>query len=355
MEKKFHLFAVVSFISLVVMLAGCAATTPLSTPLPAAAPSTTQLPPPNPACLAKEAAPPPAVTSKPGYTPLRVSVVDAQGHPVRGLKQSDLVVSSQGNQPPVVYFHENTNGIPTSVVIAIDTSGSMDPKLPDVRAEMGKLIEGLNSCDDVALIAFSGRPFVLQEPTTDHHLVVRRLELLHAMGPTALYDAIDTSVKVLERGKYQGRALILVTDGMDNVSRTSTNDVLAVVTREHVRVYAMRIREPSVSAARGIIAMLTNSDAVDAELFDKISQTGGINFTIPPIDTDQGREFARAIASVVAALNPGYDVGFTARATGTSPTVTVSVANHPDYTVQIIEAPHRSSDSSPANGQTDRN
>ena len=367
MGTKFHLFAAFSLLNFMVLLGGCAATTPSSSvSTPAGPPSVisphsladSTSPPesqPNPECAVKEPVPPAAITSKPGYVQVRVSVVDENGQPVRALKQSDFMVSSEGNQLPVIYSHEEKNWIPRSVIITIDTSRSMAPKLDEVRAKIGALVDGLNKCDEVGLIAFSSRPFLLQTLTVDHHLVAHRLKLLHATGPTALYDALDTSAKLLARGRYQDRAVILVTDGMDNVSRTSMNDVVADVTREHVRVYAIRIRETSTSAAKGIIAILTNSDAVDADLFDKISQTGGTSFNVPSVDTDLGREFARAIANVGAALNPGYDVGFTAPSTGASPSLTVSVANHPNYVVQVIKAPRTARDLSPASGPTVRN
>ena len=305
-------------------------------------------PPPQPDCIAKgPATPPPAISSKPGYTQVRVTVVDPDGNGVRGLKQSDFTAASDSASLPIVYLHEDSGGVPRSLVITIDTSGSMQPKLDTVRRELGKLLKGLNPCDEVALVAFSSRVFLLQEFTTNHHLVERRLTLLHPYGPTALYDAIDKSLKILSKAKYQDRVLVLLTDGMDNVSQTSKNRVLTKVAREHVQIYAIGIGQP-MDPGRSIFSNITDAlateDLVDKETLDMVAlRTGGMDSIVPAMTKDQGKGFTPAITTVQERLENGYEIGFVAATPGTTPTI--SVTNHPDYVVRIVGAPPAPSES----------
>ncbi len=304
-------------------------------------------PPVQTGCIGKDVPAPPAViASKPGYTQVRVAVFDPDGAPVRGLKQSDFSTSSETATLPIVYLHEDHGGVPRSLIIAIDTSGSMQPKLDTVRRELGKFIEGLNPCDEVALFAFSSKPFMLQAFTTDHRLVQRRLGLLHSYGPTALYDTIDVSLKLLSRAKYQDRVLILLTDGMDNVSRTSQDAILTKVALQRVPIYTIGIGKPAASPPLRMGAFLLGGPGVDDEVdkstLDTIAaRSGGSDSIVPLFTEDSGKGFARAMSSLRETLDNGYEVGFVAPTPDTSPTITV--INHSDYVVRIIGAPPASS------------
>src|SRR5208282_424223 len=156
-----------------------------------------------------------------------------------------------GGKPcPVVYLHEASNAGPKSIVIAIDSSGSMQPKLETVRRHLGKLIEGLGPCDQVAIFAFNNRAYLLQPLTTKHKSAENRLALLRAYGQTALYDAVEQSLRMVRKGKYHRGAIVLVTDGMDNTNGTSKNDLLADLRRSGVPVYAIGIGNPGADLQR---------------------------------------------------------------------------------------------------------
>ncbi len=195
-------------------------------------------------CAAGSAATPPAISSQPGFTLLTTTVMGTDQKLVQGLKQSDFQALCGGKPCPVVYLHEATSAEPKSIVIAIDSSGSMQPKLETVRRDLGKLIEGLGPCDQVALFAFTGRPYLLQPLTTRHKVAENRLTMLRAYGQTALYDAVEQSLRMLRKGKYERRAVVLVTDGMDNMSGTPKETLLTDLRRSGVPVYAIGIGKP---------------------------------------------------------------------------------------------------------------
>ncbi len=300
-------------------------------------------PAPTPVQCAAEDEPTTPISSKAGFAIVRVLVTGYDNRAVTGLKQAAFVAGSGADNYPLVYFHENKGDRPKSIVIAIDSSGSMDPKLPTVRREFGKFLRELDPCDQVALVAFSLRPFLLQKLTTNHKIVEHRLALLHPSGRTAIYDAIDQSMKILSTAKYHDRALVIVTDGIDNASKIRKDSLLASVADNHVPIYAIGIGDPDAkrrppTQLTQVPFMAEGEDAVDAPALDAIaSATGGKDFIVPPMDQDQGVGFAAALDDVGARLDNGYEVGFIAEAPSSTPVI--SVPSQPDYVVETIGVP----------------
>jgi VWFA-related protein len=271
-----------------------------------------------------------------------VTVTDSIGVPVHNLGEADFIVSSAAKRLPVVFSHEDSNGIPTSVLVVIDTSGSMEPKLQMVRWRIQDLILGLNICDDVGLLAFSDQAVPLQALTTDHYLTARRLDSLSPYGGTGLYDAIVASAHLISQGKYPDRAIILVTDGIDNVSHASMTDALKALVDNNVQVDIIGIGTPSLMISRVLLPLgIPIRHSADKTVLDGLAaRTGGVDYIVATASKPE--EFSRAASKVQDALGPVYDLGFTS-GPGTFEQPTITVAHHPDYAVQIIEVPTGSS------------
>jgi len=285
--------------------------------------------------------PPAAISSKAGFTLVRVMVTGPDKRPVSGLKQAAFVATSGTEVYPLVYFHEKNGNSPKSIVIAIDTSGSMSPKLPTVRREFGKLLRQLNPCDQVALVAFSSRPLMLQKLTTNHKLVEHRLTWLRASGQSAIYDTIDQAMKTLSEAKYHDRALVIVTDGMDDASKIDKDSLLGTLANNNVPIYAIGIGDPDLAphpSMQPFFAFGAAQNAVDAPVLHAIAfATAGRAFIVPSMDKDQGVGFAAALDQVADQLDNGYEVGFIAGAPGSLPLI--SVPSHPVYAVKIMGVP----------------
>ena len=181
---------------------------------------------------------------QPGYEQVTVTVTEPSGTYVTGLQKGDFKLYMDGQQRPIEFFRQDLN-TPVSVGILVDTSGSMTPKIPQARAAIAEFLRDLNDKDDVFLFAFSSHPFLLQPFTMNHDLVMRRLALLHAYGQTALFDVIMQGLQMVQRGRYDKKALLVVTDGMDNTSASTVNDVVAQARRMGVLVYSIGIGDPN--------------------------------------------------------------------------------------------------------------
>ena len=105
-----------------------------------------------------------------------------------------------------------------SIVIAIDTSGSMaGAPIAGARDAARRLVERLDPRDSVAIVGFAAQPGVLSAFTTDRDATLAALTAVEAAGDTALYDAVALSSELLEgRPDSAQRVLVLLSDGLNS-------------------------------------------------------------------------------------------------------------------------------------------
>jgi Ca-activated chloride channel homolog len=253
---------------------------------------------------------------QPGYEQVTVTVTEPSGTYVTGLQKGDFKLYMDGQQRPIEFFRQDLN-TPVSVGILVDTSGSMTPKIPQARAAISMFLRDLNDKDDVFLFAFSSHPFLLQPFTMNHDLVMRRLELLHAYGQTALFDVIMQGLQMVQRGRYDKKALLVVTDGMDNTSAATVNDVVAQARRMGVLVYSIGIGDPNGGSGGLSVSIgpfvLGNDDSehVDAETLHTLStETGAKTYIVR--EAGDGEALRRACENISLELREQYTIGFLA-------------------------------------------
>jgi VWFA-related protein len=259
----------------------------------------------------------PHVESQSGYNRFTLQVHGASGNEIYGLKRTDFAASLDGHPLAVESFNSGANQGEVSLAIVVDTSGSMTPKLPMVLEALKNLLSSIDPCDEVALMAFSSHVFMLQPMTLQHDLVAQRLGLLHAYGQTAINDAVSAALKALDNATYQNRAILLITDGMDNASKTKLKAVLAEEKDRRVPIYAVGIGDPNahenretLEAGPSGLSNLEDIHRVDAGALNQLADVGGGRvWIISTVADDSGKSFDDAINGVAAALGVGYAVG----------------------------------------------
>jgi VWFA-related protein len=343
--------------AIAIAVAGCAP----STPLPNLAPPPTNVSAPLNLCAPIDA-PPKDLATQPGYVQYAVTVTDGAGNLVRDLKQSDFVAHLGSEPLPIKYFREDKN-TPVSIVLVVDDSGSMTAKLvvkdervlQDVRNDLGEALKNLNKCDELAAIALGGHPSneaddfrkrgqvrIIQPLTTDHALAVGRITDQVPFGTTALYNGLGEGLQLIESAHYPNRAMIVVTDGLDNTSDEHLNEVLERARKDGVSIYGIGI---GLSNARpnprfvmiGPFVMSTDhahpdpeDDVVDEKTLKSFSEpSGGKYFVVSELAQDNGRTFVDAVGKVADTLGSGYSIGvigLTTSASGKQP-ITIGLAN----------------------------
>jgi VWFA-related protein len=303
--------------------------------------SSAPLPPPPSSCSATRRVQPQLV-SQSGYNRFTLQVQGASGNTIYGLKQDDFAASLDGHALSIESFDSGTNPGLASLAILVDTSGSMTPKLPMALETVKYILSSIDPCDEVSLMAFSGDAFTLQPLTLQHDLVLKSLQILHAHGQAAIYDALRAALKNLDNATYQNRAILLITDGVDNASRTKLDAVLAEERHRFIPVYVIGIGNPNArprSAPSGpsTVADSANSERVDASALNRlVAATGGRVWIVSAVAGNSDNSFDNAISSIAAELGSGYAVGVVVPLStpeGEIPRFTVK--GHPDVIVRV--------------------
>jgi tight adherence protein C len=155
----------------------------------------------------------------------------------------------------------DASGPPLSVVLVVDTSGSMQGDKLRLAQEAGTaFIDALGARDEVALLPFNSRIGPVVPFTTDKAAVAQALTTLAANGETRLYDALYDAAGVVGSVAAENRhAIVLLTDGRDTGSTRGS-----LVSSEAVR------------QAGALVYTISVGDDTDSEVLRALSEpTGG--------------------------------------------------------------------------------
>jgi VWFA-related protein len=163
-----------------------------------------------------------------------VTVADGHGKFVRNIPKAAFRVFEDGHPQMVTHFA--SEDVPLELVAAIDISGSMAPVMPRVKTAVKQFLGDVPPQDQVTLLGFNDSIFTLTRKTTDPAERIKAVDRLAPWGSTALYDVLLRGVEIL--GRQTGRkALVVFTDGEDQGSHATINDVERRLQSSDVTLY----------------------------------------------------------------------------------------------------------------------
>lgn len=174
---------------------------------------------------------------------LDVSVKSSSGGFVSGLNKENFKVYENGKLQEISQF-ANAD-IPVTVGLVVDESGSMRPKRAEVISAALEFIKASNPQDEIFVINFNehprrGLPDIM--PFSDDINKLREaLWLGVPEGRTALYDAMDMALHQLDMGRRDKKTLVLISDGGDNISKHTLQDVMQSVLQSVATIYTIGI------------------------------------------------------------------------------------------------------------------
>jgi Ca-activated chloride channel homolog len=174
---------------------------------------------------------------------LDVSVKDRKGGYVSGLGEQDFRVYENGKLQEISQF-ANAD-VPVTVGLVVDESGSMRPKRQEVIAASLEFISASNPHDEIFVVNFNerarrGLPDLI--PFSDNIGLLRSaLWEGEPQGRTALYDAIEMSLRQLRLGRRDKKTLVVISDGGDNHSVHTLPEVMQDVLMSVTTIYAIGI------------------------------------------------------------------------------------------------------------------
>jgi Ca-activated chloride channel family protein len=300
----------------------------LSGQTPASAPATSAsqaAPAQTPASSTPSASTPPASTSPPSTPPaataapagqaeaddslstitatvneVRVvfTVTDRHGHYIKDLKINDFKVIDDQKPATLRSFRSETD-LPLQVGLLVDASNSVRDRF---KFEQEAAIEFLNSIirpkfDKAFVIGFDATPEVTQDFTDSTENLSTGVRMLRAGGGTAMYDALyyacrDKLLKQEQVGPVR-RAIILLSDGEDNLSHVTREEAIEMAARAEVIVYTI---STNISGMKG------KGDKV----LERIAEATGGRAFFP----FQMREVSDAFLSIQEELRSQYAVGY---------------------------------------------
>jgi Ca-activated chloride channel family protein len=171
---------------------------------------------------------------------LTVTVTDTYGRYVSGLSKNAFTVLDDKQPQEITFFSDDD--APVSVGVIFDVSGSMSgDKIKRARDALANFIQTSHNSDEYFLIAFNSRAQLLLDKTRNGDAVLDKLTFVQTKNNTALYDACYLGVEKVQRGAHPKRALLLISDGQDNNSRYTFNEVRRLLKESDVVLYAVGI------------------------------------------------------------------------------------------------------------------
>jgi Ca-activated chloride channel family protein len=227
-----------------------------------------------------------------------VVVTDKQGQPITDLTQDDFEVVERGRPQRIKFFASGDEALapPLHLGFLLDTSGSMQADMKDVRSAAVKFLNQNQHAVDVTLVDFDTEIRVARYAATDYPRLIERIRARKPDGWTALYDALGVYLDGASRQDGQ-KILVAYTDGGDTRSAINSGEVSDLLKASDVTAYFVGYLENQSSSTRNSARM---------EMMRFAALTGGQAFF--PSSVKQIDEMYEKILKEIAAR---YTLGYT--------------------------------------------
>jgi len=169
---------------------------------------------------------------------LHASVVDKNGKLLTNIPQSAFKILEDGVEQQLRLFRRED--VPVSMGIIVDNSGSMTSKRSRVAAAALEMVKQSNPDDEVFIVNFNDDTHFDQPLTNDVKKLQAALARMEARGGTAMRDALSKSITYVKKnGKKDKKVLVVITDGNDNSSDITLDQLLRQSQNSEVLIYAI--------------------------------------------------------------------------------------------------------------------
>ena len=176
---------------------------------------------------------------------MNATVTSADNTLVTDLKATDFQIFEDKVEQNIRYF--STEEQPVSLGIVFDISHSMQSKIALARDAAQAFLETGSPEDEYFLVEFNSRAKLAEDFTTDITRLRNHLAFAPPGGATALYDGVYLGLSKVRKGSNPKKALLLITDGEDNHSRYSRNDIREIARESDAQIYAIDLGRALVS------------------------------------------------------------------------------------------------------------
>jgi Ca-activated chloride channel family protein len=241
-----------------------------------------------------------------GLVTVAAKVTDRHGRDIRGLRKEQFQLREDRIAQEIAFFSSEEQ--PITLGIVLDHSGSM--------AEAGKLERAKQAAVALLRAARGGSEFFfldfasyVQMPvglTADRAVVERLIDGTREGGGTRLYDAVLAALDHAAGGRHRRQAIVLISDGSDEHSARSLEDVVAAIQESNAQIYAIGYFSPRERRAlRGTPAANRSSSRRRDEpraTLERLARESGGEAYFPT----SARELANAVERIATELRVQY-------------------------------------------------
>jgi Ca-activated chloride channel family protein len=170
---------------------------------------------------------------------VNVTVTDPYNRLVTGLDKESFRAFEDGVEQEVVHF--SSEDVPVSIGVIFDMSGSMSNKVDKARQAAVQFFRTANPQDEFFLVSFNDRAELTSPFTSSVEEIQNRMMYTSAGGRTALFDGIYLGLSQMRGARNGKKALLVVSDGGDNHSRYTENDVRNFLREADCQLYAIGV------------------------------------------------------------------------------------------------------------------
>lgn len=244
------------------------------------------------------------------YVMVPFTALGSNGIPITDLRARDVKLLVDGRPVATDLFEKSMNA-PVSFSILVDGSGSMAlaGKMEAAATAVQTLVASARPGDEFALFMFDNREVhEIVAFTAKGADIVAGLSKIKPYGKTAFFDAIARMPAKSELGKNPTRAIILISDGIDNASRLTKLQLAAKLEGVAIPIYAIAPRDPKLPRLKG----KTAESGTDLDVLEYVADTTGGKLFLG----NKSAHFISAISQMDRALRAQYLIGFAPTGTG---------------------------------------
>jgi VWFA-related protein len=227
---------------------------------------------------------------------LHVNVFDGDSDAVPELTKDNFLVFEDGRHQEISFF--SSEDVPVAVGLVIDSSSSMIAKGRLVVAGAMAFADSSHPEDELFVVNFNEHVrLALPRPaefTSSRPLLRATLSGLRAGGKTALHDAVIAALDHVETASHQKHVIIVLSDGDDNASRHTRDEMLARAEASDAIIYTVATNEPRFGGDG------------DPGLLRRLAEIGGGLAYFPRSEA----QVVAAFTEVAENIRRGYSIGY---------------------------------------------
>ncbi len=224
-----------------------------------------------------------------------VTITDPMNRLVTGLAKDNFQIFEGSSKEEIKSF--SSEDAPVSLGVIFDSSRSMSTKMDRAKDAVVEFFKTANPQDEFFMVTFSDEPEMVTDFTNSVDEIQGQLLYATPLKRTALLDAIYLGVSKMRRANYPKKALLIISDGGDNHSRYTENEIKALVKEADVMVYAIGIYDRYFQS---------QEERLGPQLLGDIAElTGGRAFTV-----ENPNDLADVATKIGVELRNQYVLGY---------------------------------------------